>query len=168
MTTKQYPGDAYLDERRLGVDIDASTGDLVADGRKDLKRVSGLANVVGAFARELRTPYGYLGRFARSRQQLVVLDGFYGNPLFSQLSEPVTNEWMSAAEDYIKAVADGQPRIGLLGVEASLQPTVPLAVQFPIRFAVGDSVVNAVLSTATRAGGASPGVQVDVLSVTER
>lgn len=112
----------FLDLEAFGVDIATeSNGDIAQEGR-DIGTVSGVDNVVTAFVRELITPLGYLGRWVYDIDGLKTINEDYGNGVYLQLSEPLTQDWISDVISHVTSVADVQPRIYLKSVDYTLVP----------------------------------------------
>lgn len=130
-------GDVILNPELLGVDIaTGATGDFVANG-SDFGTISGVANVVNAFVRELTTPYGYLARFVEDSGGLKIIDEDYGNPGYQQLSEPMDQEWIDFMVDSIEQVAENHPRIEMNTVDYEiLNLAVNHGIKFRLRFRV--------------------------------
>lgn len=125
----------FLDPTPFGADIATTSSGDIAEVGKDIGTISGVDNVINSFVRELLTPLGYLARWAYDVDGLKILDEDYGNSAYLQLSEPLTEAWISDMITHITLVADEQPRIVLQAVDYTLVPETN-SIGFKISFTI--------------------------------
>lgn len=125
-----------IDPNYLGNDISQTLSGDLAVNVHDLQTQSGSQNVIDAFVRELTTPLGYIARYVKDIDGLKIIDADYGNPAYYQLSEPVSDVWISNMLGHIQAVGSVNTRLDIQSVDYSIMDLIRNQVQFLITFKV--------------------------------
>jgi hypothetical protein len=130
-----------IDPSPLGVDIATSLDGDIAEKGKDIDTISGTDNVINAFVRELITPLGFLARWVYDVDGLKILDEDYGNGVYIQLSEPMTETWIANMVAHVTSVADEQTRIQLRSVDYVVTPETN-SISFNVYFKVAQDATE--------------------------
>lgn len=137
-----------LNQNLLGTDISQKSGD-IATSLGDFKTQNGVANVIDAFIRELTTPLGYIGRYVLDVEGLKTVDIDYGNEAYYQLSEPLSETFISNMINHIQLVGEAhQDKLTINSINYNIVDLTENKVQFLISFLVQSDVapVKLVLS----------------------
>jgi hypothetical protein len=124
----------------LGTDISQLSGDL-ATSLGDFKVQSGVSNVIDAFVRELTTPLGYIAKYVLDVDGLKIVDANYGNEAYYQLSEPLSEPFITSMISHIQNVAAmHQDRLTVNSIDYNIVDLKENKIQFLINFLVESDV----------------------------
>jgi hypothetical protein len=108
-----------LDDRTF---IDVSTEDWSITPSGSIRTKDGTEAVHKAALRAVVTPYGWIGRWAMDDGEIAFFDGDYGDHIYEELSEPLTQSWLSQARaDVARALSYVEPDATLINIEGEYQ-----------------------------------------------
>ena len=119
-----------FDPDSFGIDLDSrpasdrarfgDAGDLRSTSFGDISTISGPELVVKSRVRELTTPFGYYSRYIQDVEGLKLVDGDYGNALYTLLSEPQSTISMDRVVSTCKDIMLKDTRVSTAEVTPSL------------------------------------------------
>jgi hypothetical protein len=137
-----------INPNELGRDlIIGEDGDLAIYGN-GFDVINGADHAVLRFSRELMSPHGLLSRYMLDYNGLQALDDNYGNEAFSELAEPMDQNWIERVKIAIYNVADEQPNLLVEKIDYSFLDVSNRRLAFDIQIQVdGGSLKRLYLET---------------------